>query len=418
MKYQLPRVRNCACGHEHPMSLQEMVIESGALQKLPGVIAALGNYTALGMVCDENTYEAAGRQVQAILSPAAVVILNPDHLHANEAAVAAADAQLPPECDLLLAVGSGTIHDTTRFVAHRRGIPFVSVPTAPSVDGFVSTVAAMTWGGLKVTMPAVAPIALVADSNVFSRAPRRLVAAGVADLLGKYTALLDWKVSHLITGEYICQTIIDLEMKAVDTVAAAIDAIAAGDKDAMEALMYALVLSGLAMQMVGNSRPASGAEHHVSHLWEMEVINPEVDALHGEKVGIGLILACNKYHSLLQYETIEPRYAGMEEDLIREKFGPRAPGIFKENGRDPLLDVDPARLRAAFPRIRELIRALPTGEEMAAMIRRVGGPTTPEEIGLSKDIVPMTLRLSPYVRRRLTLMRLTKAMGLPETPAL
>ena len=402
MKYQLPRVRNCACGHEHPMSLQEMVIESGALQKLPGVIAALGNYTALGMVCDENTYEAAGRQVQAILSPAAVVILNPDHLHANEAAVAAADEQLPPECDLLLAVGSGTIHDTTRFVAHRRGIPFVSVPTAPSVDGFVSTVAAMTWGGLKVTMPAVAPIALVADSDVFSRAPRRLVAAGVADLLGKYTALLDWKVSHLVTGEYICQTIIDLEMKAVDTVAAAIDAIAAGDKDAMEALMYALVLSGLAMQMVGNSRPASGAEHHVSHLWEMEVINPEVDALHGEKVGIGLILACNKYHSLLQYES-RAALAGL---------------AVKENGRDPLLDVDLARLRAAFPRIRELIRALPTGEEMAAVIRRVGGPTTPEEIGLSKDIVPMTLRLSPYVRRRLTLMRLTKAMGLPETPVL
>ncbi len=105
--------------------------------------------------------------------------------------------------------------------------------------------------------------------------------------------------------------------------------IRARDPEACSHLMYALLLSGLAMQMVGNSRPASGAEHHVSHLLEMEIFNPNLDAYHGEKVGVGLLLASRVYHrdaELLRDGRFEiPLYAGLEMEQLRRSNPFRSP---------------------------------------------------------------------------------------------
>ena len=103
---------------------------------------------------------------------------------------------------------------SSRYLAYQYKIPFISVPTAASVDGFVSNVAAMTWKGLKKTVPAVAPLAVFADTDIFAHAPRRLTASGVSDLLGKYICLADWKIASLLTGEYICSEIIEMERKS------------------------------------------------------------------------------------------------------------------------------------------------------------------------------------------------------------
>ena len=182
------------------------------------------------------------------------------------------------KASVLIAFGSGTIHDLTRYTAFKLNIPFLSVPTAASVDGFASTVAAMTFKGFKVTIPAKAPLAIFADTAIISRAPRYLTAAGVGDLLAKFTALVDWKISHLLTGEYLCDKIVTITEEALQTLLNVIDDLALQKEEAFEPLMYGLILSGLGMQMIGNSRPASGAEHHLSHLWEMHVINDEIKA--------------------------------------------------------------------------------------------------------------------------------------------
>ena len=147
-------------------------------------------------------------------------------------------------------------------------------------------------------MPAAAPIYVLADSDIFTKAPYRLTASGISDLMGKYTALLDWKVSHIVTNEYFCTKIYDLELEALHEVESELDGIKLQNRESTEKLMYALILSGLAMQMIGNSRPASGAEHHVSHLWEMEILNGRLDALHGEKVSIGLIMCLERYQQI------------------------------------------------------------------------------------------------------------------------
>lgn len=312
------------------------------------------------------------------------------------------------------AVGSGTVHDITRFHAYEMKIPFFSVPTAASVDGFVSTVAAMTWHGFKKSFTAVSPVVVIADTDIFKKAPLRLTASGVSDLLGKYTALADWKITHLLTGEYICKEICDMEYQALDSLISSLDGLKTGDTKAYEDLMYGLLLSGLAMQMTGNSRPASGAEHHMSHLWEMEVLNDYIDFYHGEKVGVGLVLSSKIYHKAAEKMLAEDFKVKdampIEEDLIREKFN--KPGMFdiimEENTPNLLEQVDPKKLIEHKEEIAAIINEIPTDEELIAMINKVEGVKSLEDLGFDESYQAETARLSPYVRARITFMRLLK----------
>ena len=406
----------CGCGRPHEISVRGIWIEQGAIQRLPGLMKDSGWSWGV-ILCDVNTYRAAGAAVQALLPSFGLVTLNPENLHANEHGVAMAEQQLDAmeqAPQVLLAVGSGTVHDITRFIAHKRGLPFVSVPTAASVDGFVSTVAAMTWNGCKKTFPAVAPVLVVADSDIFSRAPHRLNASGFSDLLGKYTALADWKIAHAVTGEYLCDRVCRMEYDALRVICEKPEEIRAGGVESCEQLMYALLLSGLAMQMVGNSRPASGAEHHMSHLWEMEAINPHIDALHGEKVSVGLVLASGVYHRAAEeirrgaYRLRGP--VEVEMDLLRRSFRDKEmlEGILEENTPNPLENVLPDAIEKAIPEILRIIDEIPAPDALISMLDRAGAVKSLAEIHLPDSIAEQTEHLSPYVRARLTFMRMLK----------
>ena len=288
MKIDVQEFRKpCACGRTHEIVVDDMIIEKGAIQRLPHIMKTYySEYKTIAMLCDDNTYAAAGKLVEELLPGVITIKLNPENLHADEHGVEAAQKHLDKYAgiDFLIAAGSGTIHDITRYHAYEKKLPFLSIPTAASVDGYVSTVAAMTWHGFKKSFTAVSPRFVLADSEIFSKAPLRLTASGVADLLGKFTALCDWKIGHVVTGEYICDTVVDMEYKVLKELCENLHGIRNHDLSAYENLMYGLLLSGIAMQMIGNSRPASGAEHHMSHLWEMSAINEPIDFYHGEKV--------------------------------------------------------------------------------------------------------------------------------------
>lgn len=414
MKIDLTNLRKkCTCGREHPIAVDKVMIESGAVSRLPELLQKYGKHSPV-IFCDENTYKAAGKAAADVIGPCGIVRLSPENLHANEIAVQTAEKSLSPDADILIAVGSGTIHDITRYIAHEKQIPFISVPTAASVDGFVSTVAAMTWKGFKKTFPAVSPVAVLADTDIFPNAPYRLTASGVSDLLGKYTALADWKISHLVTGEYLCEKVCRLEEEALRTVCANLGAIRNHDPEACAQLMYALLLSGLAMQMVGNSRPASGAEHHISHLLEMEILNPHLDAYHGEKVGVGLVLACRVYHKTAEqlrsgsYEI--PSYAGLEKELLRGRIQSDVlyDEIMRENTPDPLVGIRAETLRENVPGIIRILDALPSEAEIRRLITEAGGVSSLSEIGVDNSLEELFEQMSPYVRNRLTFMRLRK----------
>lgn len=405
----------CGCGKEHKIMVKDIIIESEAIKKLSMIMEKEG-FKNITIICDENTYAAAGEEIKEIIPKGKFINLKSENLHANEIAVQKVYECLSVENDVLIALGSGTIHDITRYVAYNKDIPFISVPTAASVDGFVSTVAAMTWRGYKKTFTAVSPIYVVADTDIFKEAPYRLTASGVSDLIGKYTALVDWKISSIVIGEYICNKVCNMEIDAVNKLCECVDDLVLGKSEAYEQLMYALILSGLAMQIIGNSRPASGAEHHMSHLWEMEVINKHLDAYHGEKVSVGLILVMEEYKKIKK--SIEngrcrvKKYYGLEEDILKEVFKSREmyDSIMKENTPDPLLNVNKVILQNRLESIAEILEKLPTLDFVKNTLKRAKAVTTLEEIGLSNDIKQNSIRVSPYVRSRLTLMRISKML--------
>lgn len=411
-------LKTCSCGKQHEIVVDDIIIESGAIGRLPEILKRDGfsDKKNIVMICDENTYEAAGKRIEALIPGIRKVVLDPEGLHANEHGTGLCEKGLAKEgeVDLMLAVGSGTVHDITRYHAYNKKIDFISVPTAASVDGFVSTVAAMTWNGCKVSITACSPLVVVADTEIFKAAPLRLTASGVSDLLGKYTALADWKIAHILTGEYICEEICEMEYQALDSLKSSLDGLSTGDTDSYEALMYGLLLSGLAMQMTGNSRPASGAEHHMSHLWEMEVINDPVDFYHGEKVGVGLVLASKIYHEAARRMaagdfTVKEKMP-LEERLLREAFvkPEMLESILKENTPNLLDAVDPDRFFEKKKEIIAIINGIPTAEEIIRMINTVKGVKSLKDLGFDESYQEKTARLSPYVRARLTFMRALK----------
>ena len=408
--------KECSCGQQQGITVKQIWIEENAVAHLQDT---LDGYKHPVIVCDANTKRASYEYMKDYFDTLEVLEVEGEDIHANEIYVEKVKEQLGCDTDILVAVGAGTIHDLTRYVAYVRNIPFVSVPTAASVDGFVSSVAAMTWYGMKKTLTAVAPIRVLADTRIFSKAPFRLTASGISDLMGKYTALLDWRICHILTGEYLCENVYDLELKAVKEVESSLDKIKTGSPEACEKLMYALILSGLAMQMIGNSRPASGAEHHVSHLWEMEIINDYLDALHGEKVSIGLIL-CMEYYEKIR-KAIEDRTCEVvdgreyEMELLQESFGTKGKleEALAENNPNLMENLDLDRLKSMLPRIAEELRKMPSCEYMQKILSDTGCITKMEELSLEENKKEITLKLCPYVRRRLTLLRIAKNLHFP-----
>ena len=402
---------SCACGREHSLVTEKIFIERGAADAMPDALGGLGLPGQFAVIYDENTRDALGDRVRGAHRE---IVLDPKGLHADERGVAAAEDRLGDE-PLLVAAGAGTVHDITRYIAAKRGVPFVSVPTAASVDAYSSGMACMTFGGFKKTIPAVAPRLVFADTQVLARAPRRLTAAGVGDALGKYVALADWDVAHILTGEYICTGIVGLEEKALEEAAASAEGAASGDEAAAAKLAYALLLSGVAMQLAGSSRPASGAEHHISHLTELGVPwLPAVDALHGEKVGVGTLLALRAYFRW-RVQVADAVFRAMQawrapaEDMLRSEFGPAADAVIAENAEDCLKAVTPAAVKERWTSVKARVGRLPAAGEIERILKAVGAPTTLDELGIDPDLEGRILRWSPYVRNRLTFMRLMGA---------
>jgi len=301
----------------------------------------------------------------------------------------------------LIAVGSGTVHDLVRHTAHELGIPFISFPTAPSVDGFASSVAAMTVSGQKVTFPSSPPVALFAEPEIFAHAPANLSAAGVGDMLGKYISLFDWRVANIVIGERIDGQIYALEQSALEKVAKA----EPGSREFAVRLMGALVTSGLAMQAAGNSRPASGSEHHLSHLWEMHCINEPTAALHGEKVGVATLLLLNRYRSLEKFILRKNRY---EREYLLPAFGKLTDGIIRENLPDPLSGLTQKTLDDKKGELQNAISLLPEPDFVRGLMASCGCKMTLASVGLpdTPEVVSKSLEFAPYVRRRVTMLKL------------
>ena len=174
----------------------------------------------------------------------------------DEATLGELVINMPMDCDLVVAVGTGTINDMTRFFSYRMGRPFMTVSTAAPMDGFASSIAAIMVNNLKTTFDAQTPVAIIGDTEILKGAPYSMIAAGLGDLVGKATCLCDWRISHIVTGEHSCENIIRLVEDNVNKVLESANLAKDRDPEVLGKIMEGLVLAGTAMSLNGNSRPA------------------------------------------------------------------------------------------------------------------------------------------------------------------
>ncbi len=414
--------KRCSCGQVHSLVTTTFVNAPDATEKLIEYLKGC-NETIL-VAADANT-EKYARVITDAVGCGSVIF--PAGTHATEKAAEELALELRKSgVTLAVACGSGSIHDIVRFCAYEAKIPFISYPTAASVDGFVSGIAAMTWHGQKISFPSASPVALYADENVYAYAPERLTASGAADILGKFVALTDWKAANLLTGEHLCQEIYDLEEEALlQTVKAVREREKYTAAEYAKCVMDGLILSGLAIQLEGNSRPASGAEHHLSHLWEMRLINGEPSSLHGEQVGVGLRLVVRKYKEFAEREVLlTDALLTPDKDKIMSRaklepvYGAMIEGILKENMPDGWESCSLSKLTADMPdcasresKLRALIAALPSEDEVVSLLRKCGAPTMTGELSLPQDelFFEKSLTFAPYIRNRMTLLKVLQA---------
>ncbi|MEG0692925.1 MAG: sn-glycerol-1-phosphate dehydrogenase, partial [Oscillospiraceae bacterium] len=330
---------SCSCGKEHSISLKQVELSAGAINKLPTIIQQYG-YQKVCVICDTNTYEVAGKKVMGILSQSNIqakhYMFRSTALVPDEAACGTILSNIDEGTDLIIAVGSGTINDLCKFISYKVGLKYFIVATAPSMDGFASIGAPLIIDKLKVTYDTHSPQVIIGDLDVLCCAPMDMITAGLGDILGKYTCLIDWKIAHIINDEYYCETIVQMVEHSISKVINNASLVKSRDPKVIADIMEALVLTGIAMGFVENSRPASGSEHHISHFWEMRFLfesKPPVP--HGTKVGIGTIAILYLYHELKNMQ-IDFRKANSAaflfdyeawENRIKNTYGQAATGV-------------------------------------------------------------------------------------------
>ncbi len=259
----------CGCGRTHSCAIQTVLIGDGVLNQIHTL---LGAYHHILLAADNNTYAVCGEAVRAELGGKLenlMVFQTEGYLIPNEDAVAKLEAKLAEKTDLIIGIGSGVMQDLCKYVSHRAGLPYHIVATAPSMDGYASVGAAMIMGNMKVTYNAHVPEAIIGDTRILRNAPMEMIQAGYGDILGKFSCLNDWKLSHVVNGEYLCPAVYDLTLQMLHSVKGLGQRLQNRDPMAIQTLMEALVGVGVAMAYMGNSRPASGSEHHLSHFFEV-----------------------------------------------------------------------------------------------------------------------------------------------------
>lgn len=264
------KFKNCICGKEHICPVEYVEISDEALNSLKQLCE---EYHNILLVCDNNTYSICGCDVSEILKEKITyqIVLKSDKavVVPNEETIAEIEEKIDSSIELIIGVGSGVINDLCKYVSFKHNLSYFIVATAPSMDGYASAGSALILNGMKVTLNAAPPKAIIADTTVLKDAPMDMLRAGYGDIIGKYSCLNDWKLSALINDEYFCQKVYDLTYEMADKVRNLAGGIKERDKDAVHALMEALIIVGVAMAYVGNSRPASGSEHHMSHFFEI-----------------------------------------------------------------------------------------------------------------------------------------------------
>lgn len=277
--------------------------------------------------------------------------------------------------DYALAVGSGSLNDVCKFVGTKLNIGCGCLATAASMDGYLSKGSALMEKGFKVTENVKTPNDILVDLEIIRNAPRIMTAAGFGDIIGKFTCIADWQLANIVKGEEINQEAFDLMLKARTACVESFNDLVEYKPEAVAKLMDALITAGTSMAICGNSRPASGSEHHQSHFLEMDFVRRgEKIPAHGIKVAIGTLVSLELYNYL----------------------------------KDNKVEFNGAE------KVYEIVENLPKIDSVKYMLEKMGCPTKFGEIGVREEVMLDMIKNAYTVRDRYTILTLINELGLTE----
>ena len=410
-------LKNCPCGKEHTMATKVVEISSGATARVGQILTDANFPKKLLLVADENTIGVSAGLLESLNDAGFETkkIIYKNMMYAKVEQVNELKA-LCSDIDGIISVGTGSLNDICRVTAFDMKKRFCIFATAPSMDGFASDTAPIIENNFKNSWKAEQPEVIIADTKILAKAPVELKAAGFGDMVAKYIGILDWKIANLLIDEYYCPAVADITMQGLNKVVALADKVTEEDEAAAGSIMEGLVLSGIGMKLAMSSRPASGAEHVVSHFWECYKLARGIwPEFHGKKVGVASVLINRIYRNIAdRVETVDPIADPTDWDDVRAQFSPeQIPELMKLNTPTITDKIDTARLKECWPEIRRLIKEiLPTDDELMSMMKAAGAVTEPEDVHISPELLVTGLRYHSYMRYRVLLTRLLPMLQL------
>jgi len=414
-------------------------ISAGVIHKTATVFKECFNDKSAIIIADTNTYQAAGKQVEMTIISSGIdlsktFVFNDPDLYADIKFVEQLVNVFSGTNTVAIAVGSGTINDLVKLASYRCGRQYMSVATAGSVDGYTAFGASITEDSFKQTFFCPAPMAVIADLDVIADAPLEMNAWGYADLLAKIPAGADWIIADALGVEPIDKTSWKLVQEPLRKLVANPMGVKNKDHQALCFLMEGLIMSGLAMQQAKSSRPASGAEHQFSHLWDNQHHKHNgLTPSHGFKVAIGSLA------SLALYETLIDLWKDSTKIILKDahSYWKKFPDIEKEIHHkfpDPVeamqvieqsrekyidfIDLEKRLIRVVeiWPELkRKLEKQLIGFLEFKTMLQQVDAPISPMNIGIELGRLKESYELAQLIRKRYTILDFVKELGIFET---
>lgn len=421
----------CACGKTHSVAIDAVVTGSGVLKRLPEFVGQYGSKPFV--VADVNTYAAAGEQVCQILRAAQIpygsFIFREKALEPDEKAVGAAFMHYDKSCDVILGVGSGVINDICKILSNLTAKPYIIVATAPSMDGYASATSSMSRDGVKVSLNSRCADVIIGDTEILKRAPIHMLQSGLGDMLAKFVSIAEWRIAHIITGEYYCEAVAGLIRGAVKKCVDNAQGLLEREDTAVEAVFEGLVIGGVAMAYAGISRPASGVEHYFSHVWDMRGLEFGTPVeLHGIQCAMATMKAVELYEKVMEITPNWEKASAFVENFdldawnteLRTFLGSSAETMIaleKKEGKYRK-DTHPARFRVIeknWDAILEILRQeLPAREELRKLLDTVGISRDLTTIGVDRETARQTFRATKDIRDKYVLSRLAWDLGILE----